>query len=591
MRPKTIKSFTHLSTLIGGVMLLTACSGGGSSNTDDTDTVNEVDNSTLSPLASDLADDADFYKQNGYDTLDVLTVNVVTAPQEGDCNTEDRTGCTFEDINNDNDGSDDFKPKMKVHFSTSDYTDDALDFNAALKQRGDSSRQADQKSYAITLEKDLPLWRNERRLQLNKHPFDPVRIRNKISFDLMKDISHLNSLRTQFVNLKIEDQGQVQDYGLFTHIEHVTEQYLENRGYDKDSLLYKTVNFDFSSLEDRLRLNEDGTPVDEDRFERNLEIKGADDHRSLVNMLTALNDPDSDKAQIIEENFNENNIVTWLAFNILVGNVDTVFENHYIFSPKGSNRFYYLPWDYDGAFRIENSPNDYDGQNATYRRINYGISKWWQSVLISNWLQLDGSYQLLRTRVTELYNGALSEGRITALTDSYKPLIQPILMASPDAANLYGESEQEKLVEWYTEIENMPGVVTTNYESFINTAGWPMTFALNDVVTSGTTSRLSWMPSWDFENDTITYDVTIADNPGMQNPVISETVSNVVVKTPGDSAKIVAEIDNSNLATGTWYWQVIARDDSNPEENWRPSTARVTVDGANYNGVSSFIVP
>lgn len=591
MHPNTLKSFTHLSTLITSIIFITACSGGSGTSDEESEPLNDIDDTSLIPLASDLADNTEFYKQQGYETLDVLTVNVVTAPQEGECTTEDRTGCTFVDINNDNDGSDDFKPKMKVHFGTSDYAADALEFNAMLKQRGDSSRQASQKSYAITLEDDLPLWRNEQRLQLNKHPFDPVRIRNKISFDLMKDVSHMNSLRTQFVNLNIEDQGQSQDFGLFTHVEHVKEQYLQNRGYDQDSLLYKTVNFDFSRLEDRLRLNEDGTPVDEDRFERNLEIKGGDDHRSLVAMLTALNDPDSDKAQIIDENFNENNIVTWLAFNILVGNVDTVFENHYIFSPTGSNRFYYLPWDYDGAFRSENNPDDYEGQSALYRRTNYGISKWWQSVLIRNWLQQEGSYSLLRTRVTELYNGALSKSRITALTDSYKPLIQPILMAAPDVSDLYGESEQEKLVEWYTEIDNMPIVVESNYESFINTAGWPMTFDLNEVVTTGSTSRLSWMPSWDFENDTITYDLTVADNPEMLNPIISQTVTNLVVKTPGEQEKIVADIDNSNLSTGTWYWRVIARDDSNPDTNWRPSNSRTSVADTTYYGISSFEMP
>lgn len=593
MRPSTIKSFTHLSTLIGSVVLLAACSGGGSSNDNDDggSTNNGIDITSLTPHSSDLLDDAEFYKKDGYETLDVLTVSLVTAPQAGACDAQDTAGCTFQDINNDNDGSDDVKAKMKVHFSAADFPGDGLDFNAAIKQRGDTSRQSEQKSYAVTMEKTLPLWRNERRLQLNKHPFDPVRVRNKISFDLMKDVTFLNSLRTQFVNLQIEDEGQVQDYGLFTHVEHVTKQYLTNRGYDVDSPIYKTVNFDFSRFEDRLQLNEDGSPVDEDRFERNLEIKGGDDHRPLVAMLTALNDPDSDKAKIIDENFSENNIVTWLAFNVLVGNIDTVYENHYILNPLGSNRFYYLPWDYDGAFRAENNPDDYEGQNATYRRINYGISKWWHSMLIRSWLQQEGSYELLQTRVKELYTGALSANRITALTDSYKPLIQPVLMVSPDMDNLYGESEQEKLIEWYAEIEKMPEVVKTNYENFINTAGWPMTFELNEAVATGATSTLSWVPSWDFEGDEISYDLSIADNPEMLNPVITQTVANLVVKSAGEHGKIVADIDTSNLSTGTWYWGVVARDDSNPETNWRPANARITVDDTNYYGVSSFSVP
>ncbi len=595
MRPKKIiKSFTHLSTLIGTAVLLAACSGGGdggdSNNNGGSGPVNNIDITSLKPLASDLADDAEFYKEDGYETLDLLNVNLVTAPQDGSCDVDDTTGCTFQDINNDNDGSDDLKAKMKVHFSADDFAIDGLDYNATIKQRGDTSRESDQKSYAVTMEKGLPLWRNEQRLQLNKHPFDPVRIRNKISFDLMKDVAYMNSLRTQFVNLKIEDAGLVQDHGLFTHVEHVTDEYMLNRGYDVNSPLYKTVNFNFTRLEDRLRLNEDGSPADEDRFERNLEIKGGSDHTPLVTMLTALNDPETDKSKILEENFNENNIVTWLAFNILVGNIDTVYENHYILNPLGSNRFYYLPWDYDGAFRTENNPDDYEGQSATRRRIDYGISKWWQSVLIRNWLQQEGSYALLQTRVKELYSGALSAKRITALSDNYKPLIQPILMASPDATNLYGETDQEKLIEWFAEIEDMPGIVKTNHDNFINAAGWPMTFELNDAVTNGTISTFSWVPSWDFEGDTITYDLTIADNPDMLNPILNQTVANAIVKNAGENAKVTVDIDNSNLNAGTWYWSVIARDDSGADTNWRPSNTRITVNDTNYYGVSSFLI-
>lgn len=574
------RAFIHWPTLCLAAVLVSACGGNGNSGTNGSD-------GDLPSSSSDLKEPAGFYKKDGYENLAPLEVSIRTATADGPCDEEDITGCTLDTINSDNDGSDNFEPEINVHFLATDYPQDSLEANAEFKQRGDTSRAAAQKSYSVKLYKDAAQWRNERRLQLNKHPFDEERIRNKLSFDLMSNIDNINSLRSQFVHLFVEDKGQSQDYGLYTHVEYVGKEYLANRGYPEDSPIYKTVNFTFNRLADRLQVNADGSPVDEALFERNLEIKSGDNHRVLIEMLDALNDPVANKKAVVDTYFNENNIITWLAVNILLGNNDTVFENYYLYNPLGTKKFYFLPWDYDGAFKTENNPDEYSGQDAIRRRMEYGVSKWWDSVLIRTWLQQTGSYEKLTSRVKELASGRLSTGTVNSLVESYRPLIQPILMSEPDLQYMEGTDAENKLVEWTTQTGTMASRVQTNRNNFVNDPGWPMAFNLLSATPGAGVLDFSWAPSFDFQGDAITYTLDVSNDPAFGSSVI--TVDNIP-NNPG-TGTVTATVDSGTLSTGTWYWRVIARDNANPQENWRPAYSRITVNGEYYYGIGTFDMP
>ncbi len=576
-------------------VMLSACGSDDSSSPDDnTDNENNGDtqnnDSVLSPLPSDLKDNNTLYKTDGYDQSDVLQVYVRTVPGAGSCDEDDVSGCTLADVNSDTDTTDNFKPKVRVHFSASDYADDGLQANAEMKQRGDSSRSAEQKSYAITLDDDLPLWRQEKRLQLNKHPFDQERIRNKLSFDLMSEIDHLFSLRTQFVNMKIEDSGSTQDYGLFTHVEYVKKEYLIHRGLDTDSPVYKAVNFgfDYDIVEQRFALNADGSPVDESLFERNLEIKRGKNHQPLVSMLKELFDPNTDKSALLDKHFNENNIVTWLAVNILLGNKDTVLENYYVLNPLDSDRFYLMPWDYDGAFKTEADPAGYSGEEHRTRRLNYGISRWWRSRLIRSWLKQEGSRELLSARIKELHESVLSNENINRLVESYKPVVQSYLMSLPDLEYMEGDSPESKLVEWNAHTGEMAGRVDTNYQDYLNQPGWPMTFWLYEPVVADNQVKMKWEPSWDFEDDALVYSLEVADNPEFSNPALVETAIPHEIAADG---LINYTFDAAQLTSGTWYWRANVHEKDNPDVAWRPATNRLNVDGKHFYGVRTLTLP
>ncbi len=136
-----------------------------------------------------------------------------------------------------------------------------------------------QKSYKIELFNRAGLWRGQRTIVLNKHVSDKIRVRNKLSFDLMKDIPYLTSLRTQFVNLFVKDETGVKpdtvfrDYGLFTQIEQPNGRFLENHLLDRNCQLYKTTFFEFYRYLEQIKLADDPL-YDPIKFSEVLEIKG-----------------------------------------------------------------------------------------------------------------------------------------------------------------------------------------------------------------------------------------------------------------------------------------------------------------------------
>lgn len=99
-----------------------------------------------------------------------------------------------------------------------------------------------QKSYKLSLNDSAGLWRGQSNIALNKSAFDATRVRNKLYFDLAKNMEHVPSLRTQFVRLFIKDETagatQFEDYGLYTQAEVPTKKYLANHGLDRSGFLY-----------------------------------------------------------------------------------------------------------------------------------------------------------------------------------------------------------------------------------------------------------------------------------------------------------------------------------------------------------------
>jgi hypothetical protein len=515
-----------------------------------------VGETVFTPLPTDIAEPTGIYYP---DPPDLLQVNLTTFIQQGSCVIDDYSGCTLNDVYNDNNSSDNFKPEVRVNFQSSDYSSDSS-ANAAIRQRGNSARFADLKSYRIKLDKTATLWRGENRLQLNKHPYEITRVRNKLSFDMMQEIPHLPSLRTQFVNMTINDQP----YGLFTHVEHVGKKYLQRRGWHKDSPLYKANDFDYHQ-NSALNIDNQGKPIDETAFDAVLEIERGKKHFKLIEMLNALNNENNDfMADVFDKYYNRNNYLTWLATNILIGNVDARSSNFYLLNPKSTDQFYLLPWDYDDTWGITLDPF-VQAHNKPLPRWKKGISMWWKLLLHERFFRQPGSVELIRNAVEELKLQYFTPLTIQTKLDSYYDIVFPVISQDLDLFDLetVADSGQARLEEYNQVYAQLSSQVENNYQNFLETLGDPMPFRQHTPQMHGNLVTFTWGNSIDLQGATVSYDLLIANSPRFEPASLLHTVEGLTQP---------AYQYQWTHPHGSYFYRVIARSAINPQQHWQEST-------------------
>lgn len=539
-------------------------------------------NSAFTPASNDLFDLDAFYDQDGYEVPDVIRVDLRTQTVAGICTIEDLSGCTLADVIADVDNKDEFKVEIPVHFSSSDFADDGSAANATLRQRGNSARLAPQKSFRIRLDSKDALWRNERRLQLNKHPFDASRIKNKLSFDLIRTLPYFPSLRTQFVNLWIDDGLGPVDYGLFTHVEFAGKEYLENRGLDKDDNLYKVEFLEFSEGDmNYLRVDDEGQPLDEDLFATRLEIERGDDHSKVMEMLQAVNDPDRDFDSVLDQYFNRNNVLMWITANILMHQTDAITANFYLYNPKGSETFYFLPWDYDGTFEPESTLTDSYDNNELAKRKFFGYAKGINSQFVTRYYRQPGAHQRIVQAANEIRNTYLTDAQITERANTLNRLTEPFLTRLPDSEHGRFEALNPQL--FVNSVEH-------NHVALLNDFGVPMApELLEPEIAADGTLTLSWTPAFDVTgSNNISYDLELSTS------YLFEPQFSVYSQTGiADAAGLIQHsIDNVVLASGTLFVRLTARGSANPLLYWQTASNYYRLpDGTDRFGVQAITIP
>ncbi len=389
--------------------------------------------------------------------------------------------------------------------------------NATIEQRGQSARLADYKSFKIKL--DDKIWGMDE-LNLNKHYFDLSRIRNKFAFDLLKDIPNITSLRTSFTRVYIKDlsDGEVsgfKDYGLFTNVEDVDEDYFESR-YLPDGSLYKVEFFEFNNYYDELKKTNNiiQQNVDLDKY---FESKGVDDQGKLLTMIDKVNNQTISINQTIDNYFNRENYLTWLAFNMIVDNVDISSRNYYLYSPEKEETWYFIPWDYDGTM----------DSNEDRSKWQYGIHLYMNNILHARFLEDPENQQALIDKVYEI-QALIGDGRLNALVDSYYNLLTP---------EIYGNIEEKIIADkvdfveydfrnFYKEtLYAFPDQIDENILIFEESLQDPTPFFIGEVTELGSRYRLNWTPSTSLKGRRITYDVQICEDITCENILFSKKVS------------------------------------------------------------------
>lgn len=323
--------------------------------------------------------------------------------------------------------------------------------NASIRVRGNPSVPL--KSYRIKLMDDIEGFEGQTVLNLNKSLKDPSRIANKLAHDLILDVENISAFRTSFLEVFIRDDSldgeYFNSYGLYTHIEQPNKTYLRSRGLDVNGSIYRAKSFDFSLSPQLKNVNDEG--YDEQSFEAVLDIREGNDHTKLLQMLKDINDESKDFAEVFHTYFDEDNYLTWLSINILLGNVDSMSEGFLLYNPSDSLIFYLLPWEFDGIFKWmeeDDTADIYDSMNSV--------------VLHRRYLQMDGSVEKLKAKVEELYADAFSSSKVKALIKNYKPILLEMMDQFPDY--ILTSMELNEQIAYLGKIDNK---IVLNYREFI----------------------------------------------------------------------------------------------------------------------------
>ena len=412
--------------------------------------------------------------------------------------------------------------------------------NAKISIRGNSARNQPQKSYKIKLLDSTGLWNNQQTINLNKHIADGSRLRNKLSFDLMETIPNISSLRTQFVHLYVKDltagATTYEDYGLYTHVEQPNKQFLRNHLFDPNGYLYKVTFFEFNRYPEQIRSQTDEN-YDREAFESILEIKGREEHDKLINMLNDVNDYEIPINEVIDRHFVEENLLTWVAVNILMDNMDTDANNFFLYSPLNNNKWIILPWDYDDAWDA--------GRSQQFIRLyQSGISNYWGNRLLNRYFREQENVDKLTAKLEELAANYINEEKVTAQLNKYASIVEPYVLRYPDNQYLPIINSTYK-----QELQSIATTPARALERYYEDLQKPKPFFMSDDIKVENGEHVfEWDVAFDLQGDDIYYDVTIARDPTMQQVVHHE--ENIRIN----------ELRVPQLQPGVYYWKVIATD-------------------------------
>lgn len=390
--------------------------------------------------------------------------------------------------------------------------------NATVCIRGQTSSRGKQKNYKIKIKDGKGSYKEQTTINLNKHVGESLRFRNKLCYDLMKELPDMMSTRTQFVHLYVKDMtsenpsGEYEDYGLYTQVEQINKTYLKNHGLDKNGQLYKINFFEFYRYEDIIKLNtEAGYDVDE--FERYIEIKGDADHSKLIAMLDDLNNDMMPIEDTFSKWFDEDNVFSWLAFHILMGNKDTQSRNFFLYSPLNVDKWYFISWDNDAAL-MDTERDILEWKDGDEWQT--GISNYWGNVLFCKVLKSERYRAKLDEKINE-YRSFLSKERIYRMAQAYDEVVLPYVQQLPDINFLPSTLEQRQQIK-----NAIADEMEQNYQLYLKSLENPQPFFIGTPELTGNELNIKWDASYDFDYDDITYTVELAADYSFLNPLYYE---------------------------------------------------------------------
>jgi spore coat protein H len=260
-----------------------------------------------------------------------------------------------------------------------------------LRFRGNTTRYSPKKSFNIRFEDDQDFLFGSSRMNLNAMFTDPSMMRERLAWTMFQQLKQPAS-RTQYFNLFINNIYE----GLYTHIERVDGDLLENAGLDPDGTLVRDqlrrsddsidrnsiFGFDLSQISDPEAFLDD-----------NFNSRGDPNWSAVIDFVEWVNrtPAGSEFARGFTQRVDIANFIDWLAVHYLIGDIDSFGDDYWIYrsqnDPKAKWKF--IPWDKDLTFGAFERPveDPLERQLHHFFAYEYPITDGgWDNELVSKFL-------------------------------------------------------------------------------------------------------------------------------------------------------------------------------------------------------------
>jgi len=220
--------------------------------------------------------------------------------------------------------------------------------NVGIHVRGNTSRDAAKKSFELSFNSYVQgrKYRGLEKMKLNGEHNDVSILRSKASYDILTQCG-LPSARTSYIKLYINNEYK----GLYIHVEHFDEEYIQKRFPNDDSgnlfkcfygsdLSYHGTNPTYYQNTYELKTNE-----------------ALNDYSGLIQFINVLNNSAaSNFACDIQEVFDVDSYLRTLAVEILIGQWDGYAynkNNYFLYERPSDGKFIFMEYDLDNTFGID----------------------------------------------------------------------------------------------------------------------------------------------------------------------------------------------------------------------------------------------
>ncbi|MFY0626136.1 MAG: CotH kinase family protein [Reichenbachiella sp.] len=386
--------------------------------------------------------------------------------------------------------------------------------NIGFRLRGNTSRVSQKKSFKVAInafEKGRD-YKGLEKFNINGEHNDPTIIRSKLGWDMMSEIGALAS-RSNHIEFYINEEYK----GLYIHVEHIDEEYIEERFGNKDGNLYKCLypaDLDYlGSNPDAYKLEEHGRRIYELKTNESL-----DDYSGLANFIDVLNNaPDNTFASEIQTVFHVESYLKALAIEVLTGHWDNYSvnkNNYYLYENPDDGLVYYIPYDLDNTLGVDWFDVDW-AETDIYQWYNQNDSRPLAKRIINN--------QLFRTQFTNII--------LEVLNTSFDPeVLFPRIDELKSSIELSAENDLYRTLDWGFTIQDF-------HESFDNRLNqFHVRYGLKEFIERRNETAWDQLVITNIEN--LNNSFSIYPNP-------SSNYFNIDLSTYGDLQKLISIHDQS----------------------------------------------